>query len=355
MHVGFLSYYPLNLKDEYDGLRENANARWLAMVDLLKESGDKISLYKKKNHKNYDVLLFAEIPRLPQLFKIYLTNLIKKKIPIVVVLEETPAARSRFILNIPFLFDAVCVNSEQSNFKFRNYLTFVFSHASLPGIKEIKDSKEKILSGNRNKKLCFIASNKLSINRQSTYHHRYEIISKMIKNKMNIDLFGRGWDAVRLPMMLPLIAIIIRLPIIHSILLYLLRLYYKPINSLGPVYSQINTRLDYDFTLAFEPYIGKPIALTEKIFDPLLSGTIPIYYGVEGYCPIPSSLFIGISKDDTIYDIWSKINELDEEWLENIRNKIYEYLISPDADRYRYETFAHFISKTLYIVKNDYK
>ena len=35
----------------------------------------------------------------------------------------------------------------------------------------------------------------------------------------------------------------------------------------------------YKFSLAIEPYIGEPKMVLEKIIDPMLVGSIPIYYG----------------------------------------------------------------------------
>ena len=50
-----------------------------------------------------------------------------------------------------------------------------------------------------------------------------------------------------------------------------------------------------------------------KIFDPMLSGTIPIYYGQKILHKIPKNTYIRINKKDSVEEIINSLKILSEE------------------------------------------
>ena len=145
MKIAFLHYYmPKSIfLTASDGSRENGNLRFLEFLHELDKEKITYELYKKQNHNIYDLIIFFEIPNLLTLISVKIRN-ISKKIPLILIIEETAVARSRNPLIIPGLFTEILVNTENENFKFKNYKTSTFSLGSLPSVKEIIKNKDQI-------------------------------------------------------------------------------------------------------------------------------------------------------------------------------------------------------------------
>ena len=54
---------------------------------------------------------------------------------------------------------------------------------------------------------------------------------------------------------------------------------FKPLGIFPIAKSKFETLGKYEFALSIEPTRSKFNSICEKIFDPMLSGAIPIYYG----------------------------------------------------------------------------
>jgi len=100
--------------------------------------------------------------------------------------------------------------------------------------------------------------------------------------------------------------------------------------------------------LAIEPYIGEPKMLLEKIFDPMLCGSIPVYYGPEGL-DIPNNIYIRINEKVVADKLIKYLESFDESELVEYRTRIYNFLLSNKAERYRNEYWA---KEILNIIKN---
>ena len=92
-----------------------------------------------------------EIPRITELIKVLYSNLFKKRIYTILIINETFLGRARYILRIPFLFDKVLINCEENINKLMSYKINTFSYPSIPSkddnsrkkIKNIKLRKKK--------------------------------------------------------------------------------------------------------------------------------------------------------------------------------------------------------------------
>ena len=117
--------------------------------------------------------------------------------------------------------------------------------------------------------LCTIISKKFSNNKFSLYGEREKAINFFANSSLNFDLYGIGWDRRQFQgIFRPLNKISFAKDFL-----------YKPHFSYkGTVKSKAMTYSDYKFSLCFEncEAIGY---ITEKIFDSMFSGCIPIYIG----------------------------------------------------------------------------
>ncbi len=347
MNIALINYYngkSINLSAS-DGTRENGNLRFLELLNELDKEKINYEIYNKQNHNNYDLILFSDVPNLLNLLSVKIRN-IKRKIPLILNIEETSVARSRNPLIIPGLFSEVLLNTENRNYKFRNYKTSTFSLGSLPSREEIISIKDQILNQNRIKKLIYIGRNKTALNKNSSYQFRTKIIKQISQNKDIFTLFGKGWNKRQIPMDFPFIYLAYKIKPIKFLLKNLLNIFYFSIISEGNVDSKIKTQNKFDYALAIEPFLGYPITILEKIFDPMLSGSIPFYFGPSNIS-IPDNCYIRISKDTSVEMIIDLVKKTTDKEKKVFRQNIYNFLISKQADKYRYSTYAKFFIKRI--------
>ena len=119
--------------------------------------------------------------------------------------------------------------------------------------------------------------------------------------------------------------------------------YFKPLGNFPIAESKSKTLQKYDFALAIEPTISKFNSICEKIFDQMLSGTIPIYYGQKILNKIPKNVYIRINKKDSVDKIIKNLQNISEEEKSKYRENIFKYLKSNQADQYRSTTYAKLI------------
>lgn len=340
MRIGILSYYTPRMKTGSDGTRENGNLRWMEFYKTAKERNILYELYDKRNHKNYDLIIIRDIPKIYLLSKILINNFFKKKVPLLLLIEETPIARNRFLLKFEWLFNKICIATSDHSHKRKNNRYSTFFHSSLPNKDQLLISDKDFINQKRNKFLCYVSRKKSSINKLSTYKKRNSLITELMSFD-EFDLYGSGWDKFSIPMDLPLIALILRFkkPIINTGTKFIQKLKSK-----GSPKEKLKVMQKYKYCLAFEPYIGKPYSALEKIFDPMIAGCIPVYLGIDAKnIKVPANTFIKIDKNITGKELINKLKKISNQEERLYRNNIYMYLNSKEADNYRYETFSNFL------------
>ena len=141
---------------------------------------------------------------------------------------------------------------------------------------------------------------------------------------------------------MPFMPLISRSKIIKTIIDFLINIRPSFIESKGTIKFKSETLNNYDFSLAIDPYLGKPSMILEKLFDPMLAGSIPIYYG-PNLTDIPKNCYLRIDADTTAKEIISIINKLSPKEKNDYRKNIYDFLISEKAEKYRYSYYANTI------------
>ena len=127
-------------------------------------------------------------------------------------------------------------------------------------------------------------------------------------------------------------------------------LYFKPLGNFTIAKSKSKTLQKYDFALAIEPTISNFNSICEKIFDPMLTGTIPVYYGQKILREIPHNTYIRINKKDSVDKIIKTLKNLSEKEKSKYRENIFNFLNSKKADAYRSSSYAELIVNA--ILKN---
>ena len=114
----------------------------------------------------------------------------------------------------------------------------------------------------------------------------------------------------------------------------------------GKVNSKKETLLKYKFAICYENARDIPGYITEKIFDAMLSGSVPVYVGCKNIThEVPSECFINakdFSSPDKLFAYIKNINKVD--W-ELINSKIVTYI---NSEEFKNKYDAKFFAEELY-------
>ena len=355
MKVGIISYFDYDVyirPKKKLKIYEGWNKAWEEVFKLSFKNNIILKKYNRNEHFDYEKIIFVEIPRINELIKVLYANLFKKRIYTILIINETFLGRARYLLRIPFLFDNVLINCEDNIKKFMSYKISTFSYPSIPSKDEIKAKQSIILNSERKNKLVFISSFKMALSTHGSYIFRYKLVRDLLVYKKFFKLFGFGWDQVPLPFDIVGIAIIVRIPVLKKIIKNIMTFYFKPLGIFSIASSKYRTLQKYDFALAIEPTTSKFNSICEKIWDPMLSGAIPVYYGQKVLHRIPKNTYIRINKTDTAEEIVNTLQNFSDEEKSQYRRNIFNFLNSKQADKYRSTYYAKLIVNA--ILKNKF-
>lgn len=199
--------------------------------------------------------------------------------------------------------------------------------------------------GRRSKLVTMIAENKSSSGRGELYSARRQVIKWYEKNVPDaFDLYGRGWDKIRLKGRIGRLINRFNLPATTCPGTVL----STPKNYRGPVQSKIDSLKNYNFSYCFENVYGVPGYVTEKVIHCLQAGCVPIYYGapnIERY--IPRDCLIRFEDFPNITELNSYLLNMSDSELFDYQSNIIRFLTSPDAEVFSSEHNAEIIVRNI--------
>lgn len=206
----------------------------------------------------------------------------------------------------------------------KKYFKLNFRHSAPVSFKSFSEKR----------KFCtLIAGNKVVRHPLELYSKRVEAIRWFEKHHPDqFEFYGVGWEHYKFDF--PLLSLISR--VLNRI---------KPLTKLlakrwpsyrGPVIDKLQTMKDFKFSICYEN--GRDICgyITEKIFDSMAAGCIPIYWGAPNISNfVPSECYINrtdFSTYEALYDYLSEMSESDynfrqkaiEQYLESEKHKLFE-------------------------------
>jgi hypothetical protein len=162
------------------------------------------------------------------------------------------------------------------------------------------------------------------------YSERWQAV-RYFSQKDGFDLYGRGWD---------------KATVSESDKEAIRKAYC------GGCDDKFKTLKDYKFTLCFENSVF-PGYVTEKIFDAIFAGSVPIYYGapdIQKY--IPAGAFIDF-RDFKDYDaLYSFISSMTEERYGVYIRAMRDFINSEAYERFSQEYFSQ---EVLSILQEEFK
>ena len=194
-----------------------------------------------------------------------------------------------------------------------------------------------------NKLLCMIQSNKRSSHRHELYSERVRIIRWFEKHHLNeFSLYGHNWDKPE-KAMVPWF----RRKIFHHGPWK--RIFAKPFSSYkGVVESKHEVYQKFKFSLCFENVADISGYITEKIFDSMIAGSVPIYRGADNISDyIPQDCFIDYRKFDCVDDLYQFLaNFTMEDYLKFIY-AVNIFISSDKSSQFRHEFYVDSVSNVI--------
>ncbi len=176
----------------------------------------------------------------------------------------------------------------------------------------------------KDKKLCaLIASNRKSKHPQALYAERKRVIQFFQALKTDeFDLYGPRWDKKRA---------------------------WK-----GMVPSKWETLKNYKFSFCYENMHSQRGYITEKIFDSMVAGCVPIYLGASDITDyVPAECFIDRRKFASYKDLYHFLRGMDQERYEGYLRSIQAYLESPQSKLFSIEYFVDLVLQHLSSIKGE--
>lgn len=145
-----------------------------------------------------------------------------------------------------------------------------------------------------------------------------------------LDLYGRGWNSLwRIP------------PRYRKQLALILK------DGVVAVDNKIETISKYKFNLCFEN-VRYPGYVTEKIFDAMMAGTIPVYYGAPDIADfVPPQAFIDASKFSSLEDLHYSMANLSLDAAMEMLNAAHVFLHSKEGMRFSNEAVVSSIGEKI--------
>lgn len=230
-------------------------------------------------------------------------------------------------------FEPPCVEPFHSLNKTR-YLSKIFDYVGtwnddiVDDIIFIKFNYPNDLSIKSKKKIEFkkkglitnISSNKKSSHPDELYSLRVAAIKYFQENEKTFKYYGVGWEK-------------------------------GADNYGGGIESKIEVYPNFKFALCFENQKNIKGYVTEKIFDCMLGGVVPIYYGANNICDyIPADCFIDYRKFQDFKSLHKYLVEMSEEEYNVYTNRMEQFIKDNREGQFSEESFVKFIME---VVKKD--
>lgn len=182
---------------------------------------------------------------------------------------------------------------------------------------------------------CMLAGNKWSFRPEELYSARLSVIEWYLKQAPErFDLYGPGWD---LPIPSSLLRQIARkLPLLSHAMAPHIDIWRGQAPSKQPVMCQ------YRFCYCFENFSGPSGWITEKLFDALFAGTVPVYWGADNVREhVPADCFIDASQFGDAASLDAYLVSLSDDDCARIQAAGGRYLNSVAAQEFSIDTFVN--------------
>jgi hypothetical protein len=302
---------------------DNLLSPFVRLKELAEELGINVSTTDSSDLSIVDGIVFIDMPNLDNK---YFNFACQKNIPMYLIILESKHTRFQ--------------NYEKNNYKYFKKI-FTYDDDLVDDVKFIKINysfelpKAILRNTNRNKLCTMIAGNKKSTHHGELYSKREDIVRWFEKNHpLDFDLYGIGWDRYTFKPY-PVIKYLNKSQFLRKFL------YREFISYRGQVERKIPILQNYKFSICYENIADVPGYITEKIFDSMIAGCIPIYRGAPNITDhIPENCFIDARNFQSISDLYRYISKIDEQSATSYLNNMETFFNSEKGAKFSLDQFS---------------
>lgn len=270
-----------------------------------------------KDFKEIKCIVFFDMPEKKN---IYFKKFKKAKADLISILflwEPPVVSPKNYKLSNHYIFDYV-ITWNENLIDNKKYFKFNYPQMNInKPIHELNFSEKKFCT--------MVCSNKQSKIKNELYSKRLEVINYFEFTSDQFDFYGVGW--LDKPIFLGYSKF-------HRYLKTII--WYANCKSIrnfknykGTITNKLEAISNYKFTISFENQKNLRGYVTEKIFDCLISGTVPIYLGSENISEIiPFKCFIDYRDFNSIQELVDYLRNIDERDYEDYLLQAKEFLKS---------------------------
>ncbi len=338
MYLGFYNFYRSYNRnrmftDASSPIGDDLGYPTYYLAQKLRELGHRVATIDTDDLEKFDAVVFLDYPtKLNPHFRKLVKNNFQK---IYLFMLESPAIRpdnwnraNHAPFRKIFTWNPTWVDNEK------------YFHFSLPN----KLPEPCIYAPSQAVKFCCtIASQKYGNHPNEIYTERVQAIRWFEQNHPEeFDLYGIGWDRFFFK----------KISLANPVLSLLYRKFPLPRwrsfpSHRGPVKSKRSTLQQYKFSLCYENSIF-PGYLTEKIFDALFAGCVPVYLGdPEVEKSIPADAFVDKRHFATYEILYDFLKNMTQEEYERYRRAIHNYVFGEAVYKFSAQAFADLIVKEI--------
>lgn len=310
---------------------DNLLTPFKVMKDEAKKHGISIGTSHVIDKEEADAMVFLDHPGINNETFQYG---VKNNIPLYLITLESPIIKSE-------IFSIELHNPFKKILTWSDYL-IVNNPEKYTKINYSYNVKANFELGKRDRNLIVISGNKLSKHPKELYSERLAVIKWYEKNhKGYLDLYGTDWDVKIFPSNL------------FGLVLNKINRQFRLIKNnyssyKGKLKRKAEVLAQYNFCLCFENAYGFSGYITEKIFDSLMAGAIPIYKGADNIAEyIPKNCYIDYDDFATIEEMHNFLTKLTDNDIIGYQLAIRKFLSSNAVDGFTIETF---VSTTIEII-----
>lgn len=328
----FSDYSGGNIFDS--GIRDRSSDPFIYLKNKLLSLGYNLEVYSRGDDlpQNTEWVLFVNSPfKKKRIFQksndeVY-ERCLKKNIKTALFLWEGPSVRrDNYIKRVHEKFPVIFTwnDSLVDNKKFFKFYLPVANYKNFPALPIIDFKNKKLLLN--------ISRNRASSHPRELYSEREKTIAYFSDNlRDNFDLYGMGWNKPR--------------NYFEKIFPFLIKRYssYR-----GEVKNKIDVMPYYKFSLCYENLSGEKGYVTEKIFDCMNFGTVPVYWGAENITDyVDQKAFIERRMFKSNRELANFLINIKENKYNEYINAINKYLNSDKFKLFLPENLSNTIMKTL--------
>lgn len=258
--------------------------------------------------------------------------------PAVLTCQESPFVATRFFVNLrkitqiyphSFLFSGMAKRASEKTIYHQMFFPCAFNIANFQVLPFGQKKLLTMISGNKrmgnwNKSLVLKLLYGFGV--KEIYRERQKVISFLAERGTEFDLYGAGWDKGGQT---------------EEDSKKIKKVYR------GKVDDKIRTLRQYKFVFCFENSIF-PGYVTEKIFDVMFAGCVPVYNGAPDIAKfVPKQAFLDVRDFKDYSALLDFIEQMDKSAYDGYIEQIRIFLHSPAFARFSQESFAQDVLEIL--------